>query len=146
VTSLPQLESLPDVAGKRVFVRVDFNVPLAAGGVADDGRIRAALPTIAWLRERGARIVIASHLGRPQGMFDARYSLKPVARRLGELLESEVACTQDCIGERTRARVAELGDGGLIVLENLRFHAGETEGDPAFASELDMPALRSCQR
>jgi len=122
--------------GKRVFVRVDFNVPLDGATVTDDARIAAALPTIRLLRDKGARVVLASHLGRPKGEVREEFRLAPVAKRLEELLGETVACTDDCVGERAREAAAALPEGGVLLLENLRFHAGETKNDPAFGAEL----------
>jgi phosphoglycerate kinase len=119
------------VAGKRVFVRADLNVPLSGDTITDDGRIRAAVPTISRLAAAGARVIVASHLGRPKGEPDPRFSLAPVARRLGELLGQEVAFASDTVGESARAITAELPDGGVALLENLRFNAGETSKDDA---------------
>ena len=126
------------VSGKRVLVRVDFNVPLRGGEVADDTRIRAALPTIAALRERGARVVLCSHLGRPKGV-DRALSLAPVARRLAELLGAPVALAPDCVGEAVAASVNALAPGAVVLLENVRFHAEEEKNDPAFAKALAAP-------
>src|SRR2546421_4764816 len=129
-----------EVAGKRVFVRADLNVPLDGNVITDDGRIRAAVPTIAKLAERGAKVIVASHLGRPKGVPDPQFSLAPVARRLGELLGSSVAFAADTVGDSAKATVAALGDGEVTLLENLRFNAGETSKDDAergaFAAEL----------
>jgi phosphoglycerate kinase len=127
-----------DVRGRRVFVRVDFNVPLGRDGeVSEDARIRAVLPTLRLVRERGARaIVVASHLGRPRGRPEARYSLAPVARRLGALLGEPVPLAPDCVGPAVEAQVAGLPPGGILLLENLRFHAAEEANDPAFARAL----------
>ncbi|MFI6138627.1 phosphoglycerate kinase [Streptomyces griseus] len=128
------------VAGKRVFVRADLNVPLDGTTITDDGRIRAVVPTIAKLAEAGARVVVASHLGRPKGAPDPAFSLAPAATRLGELLGAEVAFAADTVGESTRAAVAGLADGRVAVIENLRFNAGETSKDDAergaFADQL----------
>ncbi len=124
------------VDGKRVFLRVDFNVPLTGDEVADDTRIRAALPTITYLVERGCRVVLASHLGRPKGQVVPELRLEPVARRLSELLGRPVATTGDCVGPAASAAAAALEPGGLLLLENLRFHAEETANDPAFAAAL----------
>jgi phosphoglycerate kinase len=124
------------VDGKRVFLRVDFNVPLAAGEVADDTRIRAALPTIGYLTERGCRVVLASHLGRPKGQVVPELRLDPVARRLSELLGRPVAKTDDCVGPAATAAAAAVEPGGVLLLENLRFHAEETANDAAFAAAL----------
>ncbi|BAG22403.1 MULTISPECIES: phosphoglycerate kinase [Streptomyces] len=128
------------VAGKRVFVRADLNVPLDGTTITDDGRIRAVVPTIAKLAEAGARVVVASHLGRPKGAPDPAFSLAPAATRLGELLGAEVAFAADTVGESARAAVAGLADGRVAVVENLRFNAGETSKDDAergaFADQL----------
>lgn len=119
-----------------MLVREDLNVPLRVGKVADDTRIRAALPTLGGLSERGARVVVASHLGRPGGRPDPAFSLRPVAGRLAELLDRRVAFAPDCIGAPAREAVTALGDGDLVLLENLRFHAGEEADDPDFAAAL----------
>ncbi|MEU8529736.1 MULTISPECIES: phosphoglycerate kinase [Streptomyces] len=119
------------VAGKRVFVRADLNVPLAGDTITDDGRIRAVQPTIKALAEAGARVVVASHLGRPKGAPDPAFSLAPAARRLGELLGTEVAFATDTVGDSAKATVAGLADGQVAVIENLRFNAGETSKDDA---------------
>ncbi|MFI1329456.1 phosphoglycerate kinase [Streptomyces sp. NPDC020845] len=128
------------VAGKRVFVRADLNVPLDGETITDDGRIRAAVPTIAKLTESGAKVIVASHLGRPKGAPEPRFSLAPVARRLGELLGKQVAFATDTVGESAREAVAGLGEGDVVLLENLRFNAGETSKDDAergaFADQL----------
>jgi len=124
------------VRGKRVFVRADLNVPVKAGVVGDDTRIRASLPTLRRLCDAGARVVLASHLGRPKGRPDPASSLRPVAARLAELLGSPVSFAEDCIGEPAERAVAALADGGVCLLENLRFHAGEEKNDPAFAQAL----------
>ncbi|KJY35273.1 MULTISPECIES: phosphoglycerate kinase [unclassified Streptomyces] len=129
-----------DVAGRRVFVRADLNVPLSGGTITDDGRIRAVAPTIAKLVERGAKVVVASHLGRPKGEPDPQFSLAPVAVRLGEILGTPVAFATDTVGESAKATVAALADGAVTLLENLRFNAGETSKDDAergaFADQL----------
>ncbi|MFH9470121.1 phosphoglycerate kinase [Streptomyces clavifer] len=119
------------VAGKRVFVRADLNVPLDGTTITDDGRIRAVRPTVARLAEAGARVIVASHLGRPKGAPDPAFSLAPAAARLGELLGTEVAFATDTVGESARATVAALTDGRVAVIENLRFNAGETSKDDA---------------
>ncbi|WP_327291667.1 phosphoglycerate kinase [Streptomyces sp. NBC_01198] len=128
------------VAGKRVFVRADLNVPLDGRTITDDGRIRAAVPTITKLAEAGARVIVASHLGRPKGEPDPQFSLAPVAARLGELLGKDVAFAADTVGDSARATVEGLADGQVALLENLRFNAGETAKDDAergaFADEL----------
>ncbi|MBY8887419.1 phosphoglycerate kinase [Streptomyces sp. PTM05] len=120
-----------DVAGRRVFVRADLNVPLSGDGITDDGRIRAAVPTITKLAERGAKVIVASHLGRPKGAPDPQFSLRPVAARLGELLGKDVAFATDTVGDSAKATVAALADGEVTLLENLRFNAGETAKDDA---------------
>ncbi|MFF5774642.1 phosphoglycerate kinase [Streptomyces californicus] len=119
------------VAGKRVFVRADLNVPLDGTTITDDGRIRAVVPTIAKLAEAGARVVVASHLGRPKGAPDPAFSLAPAATRLGELLGADVAFATDTVGESATATVAGLADGQVAVVENLRFNPGETAKDDA---------------
>ncbi|MCX5396352.1 phosphoglycerate kinase [Streptomyces sp. NBC_00102] len=128
------------VAGKRVFVRADLNVPLDGTTITDDGRIRAVQPTVAKLAEAGARVIVASHLGRPKGAPDPAFSLAPAAARLGELLGTEVAFATDTVGESATATVAALTDGQVAVVENLRFNAGETSKDDAergaFADQL----------
>ncbi|WP_329178178.1 phosphoglycerate kinase [Streptomyces decoyicus] len=128
------------VAGKRVFVRADLNVPLDGTSITDDGRIRAVAPTIAKLVERGAKVIVASHLGRPKGAPDPAYSLAPAAERLGEILGQAVAFATDTVGESARSVTAGLADGQVAVLENLRFNPGETSKDDAergaFADQL----------
>lgn len=119
------------VAGKRVFVRADLNVPLDGTTITDDGRIRAVLPTVSQLAAAGARVIVASHLGRPKGAPDPAFSLAPAAARLGELLGSGTAFATDTVGESARATVAALTDGQVAVIENLRFNAGETSKDDA---------------
>ena len=122
--------------GKRVLVRVDFNCPVKDGKVKDDNRIVAALPTLRYLLERNATLVLMSHLGRPKGTPDPKLSLAPVAERLSELLGQPVAMAPDCIGEKVEKMVAELGPGRVLLLENLRFHPGEKKNDPDFAKAL----------
>ena len=124
------------VAGKRVFVRVDFNVPLEGVEVADDMRIRAALPTIAYLRQRDCPLVLASHLGRPKGQVVEGLRLAPVARRLATLVDDDVQTVADCVGPEVEAAARALGPGQMLLLENVRFHAEETADDPAFAAQL----------
>ncbi len=134
------VEQLGDLHGRRVLVRSDLNVPLDGSRITDDGRIRASVPTIRRLADAGARVVVTSHLGRPKGEPDPAYTLEPVARRLGELLGSEVAFATDTVGESATETVAGLDDGQVAVLENVRFNAGETSKEDeirgAFASEL----------
>ncbi|WP_433338117.1 phosphoglycerate kinase [Spirillospora sp. CA-294931] len=120
-----------DVAGKRVLLRTDLNVPLDEGKITDDGRIRAALPTITALSERGAKVIVCAHLGRPKGEVKPEFSLAPVAARLGELLGAEVALAADVVGDSARATAEGLADGRVALLENLRFEAGETSKDDA---------------
>ncbi len=125
-----------DLAGKRVLIRVDFNVPLAAGAVGDDTRIRASLPTIRYALERGATVVLASHLGRPRGKAQAALSLGPVAGRLSDLLGQPVRFASDCVGEAAGGTVAAAHPGDVVLLENLRFHAGEERNEAEFAAAL----------
>ncbi|MBE6938761.1 MAG: phosphoglycerate kinase [Ruminococcaceae bacterium] len=125
------------VSGKRVIVRCDFNVPMDADkNITDDTRIRAALPTVKYLVDNNAKVVLCSHLGRPKGQFNAKYSLAPVAARLSELLGKPVAMAADVIGEDAKAKAAALGEGEVLLLENVRFHAEEEKNNPEFAREL----------
>ncbi len=126
-----------EVSGKRVLVRVDFNVPLnAEGKITDDSRIKATLPTIEYLIEAGARVILCSHLGRPDGKVDNRLSLSIVGQRLSRILRQPVTVTEDCIGPRVEKAVASLGSGDVLLLENLRFHTEEEKGSTAFAKAL----------
>ena len=135
--AIPSIDQLP-LNGKRVFIRVDFNVPLdKAGTVTDDTRIREALPTIRYATEQGAQVLLASHLGRPKGKVDPAFSLKPAAERLRMLLgTTPVLSAQDCVGPEVQAQVKQLAPGAVLVLENLRFHAEEEKNDPGFAQAL----------
>jgi phosphoglycerate kinase len=120
------LKDLPDVSGKRVIVRCDLNVPLDGSTITDDGRVRASVPTLNYLIERGAKVIVISHLGRPDGAPDPQYSLAPVATRLGELLGKSVSFVTETVGEKATKSVAELSNWEVLVLENLRFNPGET--------------------
>jgi phosphoglycerate kinase len=130
------VRDLRDLNRKRVFCRVDFNVPIDSGRVADDSRIAASLPTIALLRDAGARVVLASHLGRPKGKPRPEFSLAPVATHLASLLGHKVAFADNCIGEPAERAVAGLAPGGVLLLENLRFHSGEEANDAEFSDAL----------
>lgn len=125
-----------ELSGKRVFIRADFNVPLANGKVEDDTRIRATLPTLKLAIDRGARLVIASHLGRPKGKPESKYSLAPVAERLKELLGKPVIFASDCVGQEPESRSKALKNGQVLLLENLRFHAEEEQNDEGFSRQL----------
>jgi len=125
-----------DLRGKRVFIRVDFNVPLKDGVVTDDTRIRETLPTLKLAIEKGGRLVLASHLGRPKGGPDPKYSLKPVAKKLEELLGKPVAFAADCVGPEAEAKSKALKDGDVLVLENVRFHPQEEKNDEGFSKQL----------
>lgn len=125
-----------EMSGKRVFIRVDFNVPLDGGRVSDDTRIRETLPTLRLAIERGARLVLASHLGRPKGKVDPKYSLAPVAAKLGEMLGKPVAFAADCVGADAEAKSKALKNGEVLLLENVRYHAEEEANDPEFAKRL----------
>jgi phosphoglycerate kinase len=135
VGAVPSLDDI-QVSGRHVLVRADLNVPLEAGRVTDDLRIEASVPTIQNLRERGASVVLCSHLGRPGGKVVNELRLAPVAARLSELLGSEVDAASDVVGEDARNRVADMAEGNVVLLENLRFEPGETDNDPAFADAL----------
>jgi phosphoglycerate kinase len=125
-----------EVRGKRVLLREDLNVPMKDGAIADTTRIDAALPTLRWLRDHGAKTVILSHLGRPDGKPNPKYSLRPIAAKLSELLGTEVRFVEDCVGEAAVAASRAIPDGGFALFENVRFHAEEEANDPAFAREL----------
>ncbi len=125
-----------DVKGKKVLMRADFNVPLDGERITDDRRITQALPTIKNVVDRGGRLILMSHLGRPKGGPEPKYSLKPAAKRLGELLGKEVKIAGDCIGAGVEKMAGELKDGDVLLLENLRFHKGEEKNDPQFAQQL----------
>jgi len=142
MTSMLTLEDLDiaTLAGVPVLVRVDFNVPLKDGKLADDTRLVEALPTLRELAKAKARLLVCSHLGRPKGEANPKYTLRPVAARLGELLEMKIRFAEDCVGEPAAKLAAELADGEIGLLENLRFHAGEEQNDPEFARALAAPA------
>lgn len=125
-----------DVSGRRVLVRCDFNVPLADGNITDDKRIREAIPTIKYLSDKGAKVILCSHMGRPKGEFNMKYTLAPVADRLTQLLGKNVALAADVIGEDAKKKAAALNNGDIMLIENVRFHKEEEKNDPAFSKEL----------
>ena len=135
MASFQTLDDL-DVAGKRVLVRVDFNVPMDAGAVSDATRIERAQPTIIELADKGAKVILLSHYGRPKGAFVREMSLQPVARALSNLLDRDTAFAGDCIGSFATQAVSAMRDGDILLLENTRFHAGEEKNDPEFARQL----------
>ena len=125
-----------DLKGKRVFVRADFNVPLEKGKITDDTRIRGAIPTIKYLSEKGAKVLLSSHLGRPKGGYEAKFSLAPITPRLSELLGKEVKLVPDCIGMAVGKATSEMADGDVVLLENVRFYPEEEKNDKEFAKKL----------
>jgi len=129
-----------DVDGRRVFIRVDFNVPIRDGVIGDDSRIRATLPTLTYALEHDATIILGSHLGRPKGRATPAFTLRPVATRLAELLGRHVVFAEEAVGDAVTEAVSQAGPGGVVLLENLRFHPGEEANDPAFAETLAAPA------
>jgi phosphoglycerate kinase len=131
----PSVKDL-SLSGRKAFIRVDFNVPIKNGRISEDTRIRASLPTIQYALEQGATVILASHLGRPKGKPNPEYSLRPVAARLAELLRRPVEFAEDCIGEPAASAIARAGAGGVVLLENLRFHAEEEKNGASFAKEL----------
>ena len=135
-TQRKTIRDLQDIKGARLFIRVDYNVPVENGAITDDTRIRASLATLEHLRGAGARLILASHLGRPKKGPAPEFSLKPVAARLAELLKTPVAMAPDCIGAEVQKLAGELKDGGVLLLENVRFHKEEEANDPAFAKKL----------
>jgi phosphoglycerate kinase len=133
---LRTLSTLGPLASKRVLLRCDLNVPIKDGVITDDGRIRASIPTIRYLIDQGAKVIICSHLGRPDGSIEAKYSLAPVATRLAELISQQVAFAEDCLGQRAHSAVSKLKSGEVLVLENLRFHAAETSDSESERTEF----------
>ena len=125
-----------DIDGKRVLIRVDFNVNLEQGQISNDGRLRAVLPTLQFLQDRGAKMILCSHLGRPEGKVVEKMRLAPVGQRLSELVQKEVTCIDECVGSRVEAAVRDLKPGQMLLLENLRFHPEEEANDPDFARSL----------
>ncbi len=128
---MKSVQDLGDLKGKRVLIRCDFNVPLDGDTITDDGRIRAALPTLTQLKDAGARVIVLAHLGRPKGAPEPKFSVAPAAKRLGELIGAEVTLAADTAGPGAEAAVAALGDGQICLLENVRFEPGETSKDDA---------------
>lgn len=137
-TNKMTISDLPDsyYAGKRTFVRVDFNVPIESGAVEEDYRIRRALTTVEYLTARKSKVILASHLGRPKGKPDAEYSLKPVASRLSEVVRANVHFVDDCVGDKVSQTISKMNDGEVLLLENLRFYAGEEACDEKFSAQL----------
>ncbi len=125
-----------DVAGKRVLMRVDFNVPLKDGRITDDRRIRAALPSMQYVLKNGGKLILMSHVGRPKGQRDPKLTMSPIAQKLSEVLNDKVTKMQDCIDDNVKTTVNRMKPGDIVILENLRFHAEETANDPEFAKEL----------
>ena len=138
-TELPLLEDLPSIRGARVLVRCELNAPIADGVVADDLRLTSAIPTIEWLRDQGAAVVIAAHLGRPKGVVDPKFSLAPVALRLSELMGTEIELSKEAFGSEADSMISSLSPGDVMMLENLRFDAGEEANSPAFVASLVAP-------
>ena len=133
---LRTVEDIP-VKGKKVLVRCDFNVPMDDNGnITNDNRIVGALPTISYLVKQGAKVILCSHMGRPKGEFNMKYSLAPVAKRLSELLGQPVKMADDVVGESAKRLTANMAEGEIVLLENVRFHAEETKNDPAFSKKL----------
>ena len=133
---MKSIKDLGDLKGKRVVIRCDFNVPLDGDTITDDGRIKAALPTLTELRTAGAKVVVLAHLGRPKGEVNPKYSLAPVAQRLGELLGTDVKLAGDVVGESAKATVAALADGDVALMENVRYEKAEESKDEAERVEL----------
>ena len=141
IIQMTQIDELP-VAGRKVLIRVDFNCPIEGDRVADDSRIRAALPTIQYALAEGAACILVSHLGRPKGKADPKYSLVPVGERLAELLDQDVMLTDAPVGESATRLARELRAGEVLLLENIRYHTGETKNDDGLARHL--AAIADC--
>lgn len=136
MTDFKTIDDLPDVTGRSVIVRADLNVPFKDGRVTDDSRLQALIPTLSNLASKGAKIVIISHFGRPEGERKSEYSLAPIANAFDKLIDMNIGFADDCVGENVKQQIADLNNGDILVCENLRFHAGETDNDDHFAKQL----------